>query len=487
MAGQRWLERLFDLNQLLGTEEAGGSSARILLLELSDILKADQGILYQFQPYSGKNYIERNVNSKFDWELSQQLEPGTGNAAEYVAKYGVSLQLQDEDGIDPTVILPLKQGTEKSCYYRPRGVILLPIMDSSRNTTGVIILMKTGNSSRGNPGFKKLSSVELKWLEKVMVQVVRCQTRTGWQKQLFLTLEGMVKTLIRAIERRNQSFAGHSEKMALYALKIAGAVSRASRGKWEQYNFSPIRRLGIYFAALAHDVGKLAIPDRILQKNRKLSKQKMQALRYLLAYLEETEIIDDMEEIYRVIEETNKLGQIKNNLKRRLEEIAEIEYALPDQEVKRLLSEDDLEQLIVAEGNLNSAEREIVANHPCETYRILKELPWPQELKDIPWIAALHHERLDGTGYPWGLKGDEIPLEARILAVADIYEALTASDRPYRDQISHEKAVEIVEKEAANGKIDGDIVRLFIDSGLWKEESNEDFLLEVMTAAIDGL
>jgi HD-GYP domain-containing protein (c-di-GMP phosphodiesterase class II) len=129
-------------------------------------------------------------------------------------------------------------------------------------------------------------------------------------------------------------------------------------------------------------------------------------------------------------------------------------------EILTLLDDNHAEALLVKFGNLTSKEREIMESHAKMTYDILSNIPWPDELGDIPSIAANHHERLDGSGYYKGLKGDDIHCSSKILAVLDVYEALTSSDRPYRSPLSSEKAFEILKQEAYQGKLDIRIIEI---------------------------
>jgi HD-GYP domain-containing protein (c-di-GMP phosphodiesterase class II) len=152
----------------------------------------------------------------------------------------------------------------------------------------------------------------------------------------------------------------------------------------------------------------------------------------------------------------------------RLEALARQTFPGPGGEPRPLLQPAELELLTLPEGNLNEAERREIESHVMYSTRFLETLPWPANLRRIPEIVALHHEKLDGSGYPAGLKASDIPLEARILSIADIFDALTAPDRPYRTSMPPGRALEKLTDEARRGAVDADLVAVFERSGAWK-------------------
>ncbi|MBC7196977.1 MAG: HD domain-containing protein, partial [Deferribacterales bacterium] len=133
----------------------------------------------------------------------------------------------------------------------------------------------------------------------------------------------------------------------------------------------------------------------------------------------------------------------------------------------RLLEDAEYGCLSVKRGTLTEEERKEIESHVYHTYDYLNKIPWTQKLKDVPKIACMHHEKIDGTGYPFGLKGEEIHIYGRIMAVADIFDALTAKDRPYKKAVSVDVALKIIQEEAENNKLDKDIVRFFIDKQIY--------------------
>ncbi|HEB67336.1 MAG TPA: hypothetical protein ENI93_05255, partial [Gammaproteobacteria bacterium] len=133
-----------------------------------------------------------------------------------------------------------------------------------------------------------------------------------------------------------------------------------------------------------------------------------------------------------------------------------------------LLGDYEFSVLSFAHGSLNPEERREIESHVSHTFEFLSLIPWTRPLARIPEIAHAHHEKLDGTGYPLGLSADEIPVQSKIMAIADIYDALTAGDRPYREGISSDLALNILENEVKEGKLDGDLFKVFVDSEAYR-------------------
>jgi len=144
-----------------------------------------------------------------------------------------------------------------------------------------------------------------------------------------------------------------------------------------------------------------------------------------------------------------------------LKKISSIPFIDIDGQSKQLLSERELNKLLVRKGNLTSDERDIIQQHPSLTHTILKSISWGKNLKNVPLIAACHHEKLNATGYPWNLKDEDIPFPSKILAIVDIFDALTAEDRPYKPPLSHDVTFRILHEEAANNHIDKDLLTIF--------------------------
>jgi hypothetical protein len=177
------------------------------------------------------------------------------------------------------------------------------------------------------------------------------------------------------------------------------------------------------------------------------------------AQLEEE--VAQLNHYWKLLLETNEPQILAEEPLAQLKELAQCTYRDIDGQLKPLITEEEWMQLIVQRGNLTREERESIQFHVTHTYEFLKRIPWTKQLKDVPTIAYGHHEKLDGTGYPLGLKEHNIPIQSQMMAIADIYDALTAGDRPYKKRLTVNTALKILRQEAAQNKLNQDLVNLF--------------------------
>ncbi|MCC6130520.1 MAG: HD domain-containing protein, partial [Acidobacteria bacterium] len=320
-------------------------------------------------------------------------------------------------------------------------------------------------------------------------------------KKLF---EDFAQAAIVAVEQRDPTTAGHSSRVAELTEALARIVDRASDGPYAEIVFTKEELHEIRTAALLHDFGKIAVPEKVLVKSKKLEPEELSRIRdrfdfaleaadtadyrNLLIRLmdagvapraEDLRLIDiqryeraqelesQFEEIRRANEPTvlpkEAAGKLRGLLTRTWRDRRGITSALLREEEFRLLS--------IPKGSLSLEERLQIQSHVSQTYRFLSSIPWTPELARIPEIAYAHHEKLDGSGYPRALRSDSIVVPSRILTVCDIYDALTASDRPYKKAVSREGALRILEDEARLGLLDAWLVQIFIGERIWLRAS----------------
>jgi hypothetical protein len=306
-----------------------------------------------------------------------------------------------------------------------------------------------------------------------------------------------LQTLAKTLDVRSPYTGKHIERMTDLAMMLAEAVHESDEPPFAEIRFSADEMRSIHLAALVHDIGKIAISDTLIEKATKLEGvcDRIELVRLraeLIKAQRRAEILEEalekcggdpdaareawhgfareMDEVMRLLEASNRPEPPLPP--GRAEWIHEIgpRYRYRTNEGDRpLLEPEEREALSVPEGSLTEKERRIINGHIDETRRSLERLTFPEKFRRVPEIAGAHHEKLDGTGYPQGLKGEEISLEARILAIADIFEALTAADRPYKRANPLSEAMRILFEMAEKGKLDADLVRLFYEKGLYRE------------------
>jgi HD-GYP domain-containing protein (c-di-GMP phosphodiesterase class II) len=280
-------------------------------------------------------------------------------------------------------------------------------------------------------------------------------------------------------------------------MTIANKINEKKQGPFAAVIFSEDQMRELHMAAWLHDVGKITTPEHVVDKSTKLEKvydrisdvkTRFELLKreYQLAMQEtknnkagnsqekvESEF-KKLDEEYQFLVHINSGSEfVQDEMIERIKEIGKRKWRVNSQKLP-LLTEDEIYNLSIRRGTLNDEERSIVNNHAAITHRMLEKLPFPKKLQKIAEYAAAHHEKIDGSGYPLGLKGDQLPLQSRIIALADIFEALTAKDRPYKKGKTVAEALKIMEFMVKDQHIDADLFELFIGEEIYKEYASRE-------------
>jgi HD-GYP domain-containing protein (c-di-GMP phosphodiesterase class II) len=312
--------------------------------------------------------------------------------------------------------------------------------------------------------------------------------------------EGFVNASVTAIESRDPTTSGHSQRVATLTVGLAEMVDRTD-GLYQSIHFTPDRIKEIEYAALLHDFGKVGVREKVLVKAKKLYEDERETLLQRFDYIrkwvesdalrrkldavvkegagalermmgeldgEERRRLGEVDDFVAFILKANEPTVMAEGSFERLAEIAQHRYTDPRGESRPFLTPSEMDALKLPRGSLTAQERLEIESHVVHTYNFLENIPWGRRLGAIPTIAGSHHEKLDGTGYPRGLKGDEIRIESRMMTIADIFDALTASDRPYKKAVPLDKALDILGYEVKDGKCDKELLRIFVDSKVWQ-------------------
>jgi 3',5'-cyclic-nucleotide phosphodiesterase len=315
-------------------------------------------------------------------------------------------------------------------------------------------------------------------------------------------LDGFVRASVQAIEERDPVTAGHSFRVASYAERLATALDRASDPVLRRISFSKEQLREIRYAALLHDFGKVGVREHVLRKEKKLHHADMRLLeqrfRYARACMErhayhtlaQRHIEEDWSAaLFRdekartdagLAEEAARLDGFLATIRSANEPAISRGAALPDLrdivhhacldlegQPLPLLEEHEVAALNITRGCLTLDERRQIEEHVVDSYSFLVLIPWTRDLSGVPAIAHGHHEKLDGSGYPMGLAGPQISIQTRILTICDIYDALTAGDRPYKKAMPVDQALDLMREECDAGHIDARLFQVFVDAGAW--------------------
>jgi HD-GYP domain-containing protein (c-di-GMP phosphodiesterase class II) len=279
--------------------------------------------------------------------------------------------------------------------------------------------------------------------------------------------EQFVRASVKAIEVRDASTQGHSARVADLTVRQAEAVNAVDAGPFRDLHFDADQLREMRYASLLHDFGKVAVPEYIFGKAKKLPDGRLDTirLRFLLAMEQAGDARQraELADLLRTVESANEPRVIAAEVDTVLDVLARLTYRDVDGE-RPLLDESEIEFLQIPRGSLSSEERRTMEQHVTQSFYFLREIPWTRTpWQHVPEMAYGHHEHLDGTGYPRGLKGAEIVPQVRMLTISDVFDALTAKDRPYKPALSVERALDVLVREFADrGKVDRDLLDLFI-------------------------
>jgi HD-GYP domain-containing protein (c-di-GMP phosphodiesterase class II) len=391
--------------------------------------------------------------------------------------------------------------------YHTRSVLAVPMINLTGAVFGVVQLI----NKKRNPRRPLRHSDDVDELvipmdarTQMLVETLASQAGVAMENALLYDeikdiFEGFVRASVLAIEQRDPTTSGHSFRVARLTRHLAQLVDRQAEGPLAAYRFSESQLKEIETAAVLHDFGKVGVREDVLVKAKKLYPPELKIIRARFDFVRrsiEKEAIDeqlrltqeqaseevlhqaagrcdaaiaDLEECWRIICAANEPTVLPEGDFNRIIEIAQRTYRDLHGQGQPLLSREEVESLQIAKGSLTDDELEEIRSHVRHSISFLQQIPWGRSMRNIPLYAGAHHERLDGTGYPRGLRADEIPFPAQIMAVADIFDALTAADRPYKKAVSLERALDILRWEAKDNHVDHTLVDLFIQAKAYEE------------------
>jgi HD-GYP domain-containing protein (c-di-GMP phosphodiesterase class II) len=390
--------------------------------------------------------------------------------------------------------------------YLTRSMLAVPLISQRDEVIGVIQLINK----------KRDHAVKLLTKQDVDAQVVAFDERSEellgmvaaqagvsletaiLYEEIRKLFEGFVKASVEAIESRDPTTSGHSRRVADLTVGLAKIVDAESNGPYASASFSPEDLRELEYASLLHDFGKIGVREKVLVKAKKLYDERLDLLRLRFDYVARSIEADVLTRKVRALESgapkeqlaaldaelaarkaaieaswasvcsANEPTVLSQGDFARIEEIASETYADLRGDVRPLLDDEEVTCLKVSRGSLTSQEFDEIRSHVSHTFRFLSRIPWGKSLQRVPVIAGAHHERLNGTGYPNRLKAEEIPVQSKMMSVADIYDALTASDRPYKKAVPVERAIDILDYSVKDGHLDPELVRIFKQARVWE-------------------
>ena len=426
------------------------------------------------------------------------------SVAGYVADTGQTLVLPDVYDLPPDAAYTFNRSIDAQFGYRSKSMLVIPMRSHRDEIVGVVQLI-----NRKRDFDARLTDAEVTEREVVpfdqratdLVTAIASQAAVAIENSLLYEdierlFEGFVKAAVTAIEQRDPTTSGHSGRVATLTVGLAQAVdSGGASGAYHSLRFSKEELRELRYAALLHDFGKVGVREQVLVKQKKLYQWDLGAIRARFAWLQQQADIsyereranyllehgraryeaaitqlDETRAIRRTelgrwldaIVASNEPTVLAERNFQALQEVGAQLFTDFEGIERQLLDEHELKFLMIERGNLDERERREIESHVTHTFSFLERIPWTRELRGIPNIAYGHHEKLNGRGYPRGISGNDIPVQTRMMTISDIYDALTATDRPYKRAVSPERALDILHMEAKDGMIDTVLLEAFV-------------------------
>ena len=503
-----------DVNQLLG----------LILTKVREITGADAGSLYIVEQGdrsagpSGKTaqglprlrfQLAQNDSVEFPYE-AHTLPITEESTAGYCALHGEVVELPDAYRIPNDRPYHFNPSLDEQSGYRTRSLLTLPMRNNKGEVLGVLQLINCQRDAHAKLATAGGTEKQVRAFPKSAIELglsLASQAAVAYENsRLYRDIEnlfdGFVRAAIKAIEQRDPTTSGHSQRVAEMTLALAEALSRdQSGGPDSGLQFSPAQMKELRYAALLHDFGKVGVREEVLVKAKKLhplqffrvldrfdyirrdieartAQQKVDVLLTTPAKKAADRLRALDEEAGRLLAELDRCVDFVGRINEptimpstefgALGEIATKTYRDARGKQQPYLTPDEVRSLSIARGSLNPDERRQIESHVVNSFNFLMQIPWTHEFRGIPQIAHAHHEKLNGKGYPRGLTAAEIPVQAKMMTICDIYDALVASDRPYKRAVSAERALDILRHCARDNEIDGDLFRVFVEAKIFQ-------------------
>jgi HD-GYP domain-containing protein (c-di-GMP phosphodiesterase class II) len=509
----RELRQVSEVGTALATVRDHQVLLTMILTKARELSRSDAGSLYLLDEAEGPAALRWKLaqNDSIDVVgFEERVLPITRKSlAGYVAMTGETLVIDDAYDLPAGAEYSINTSFDQANNYLTKSMLVFPMTNHVGELIGVLQLI-----NRKRPGAPaKLTAetvpAEVISFDNEIIDIMRAlagQAAVAVENNLLYEsierlFEGFVNAAVSAIEQRDPTTSGHSFRVADLTVELARVVDRLDDGIYSAVRFSSDQVREIRYASLLHDFGKVGVREQVLVKEKKLYPMQLEGVRsrfefvmksiesesnrrkleHLLKYgrdgydgfaaevdAEAAAQIAKMQKDFAFVAQSNEPTVLPEGDFQYLQELATRQFADLRGDSKLLLDPEEARILSIRKGNLDPAERGEIESHVTHTFQFLTKIPWTKDLSHVADIAYAHHEKLNGRGYPRKLVAGDIPVQSRMMTVSDIYDALTASDRPYKRAISTERALDILNMEVNDGLLDRDLVTIFVDAKVYE-------------------
>jgi HD-GYP domain-containing protein (c-di-GMP phosphodiesterase class II)/ribonuclease BN (tRNA processing enzyme) len=500
-------QEIMAINLELSSETNRDKLLEKILSLLRKLTLADAGTLYlksrdkkslEFEVIQNDtlNISIGGTKNNLNWDpLPCEFEDGTENNQMVSIVCAKEKRIINIDDVYKTTEYQF-QGTkdfDKTTGYRSKSMLVIPLINHENEVMGVLQLI----NKKEKHEIKEFDKLDEQIIKSLASQAAMALTNTQLILSLEEFLDAFVSTIAKAIDAKSPYTTDHIGKVEKIALLLAKAINDDNTiYKDVKYSANNYKQIGL--AAWMHDIGKISMPDHIIDKATKLEKivdrieliedrfevlkkdAEIKYLKKLISENEYTKSINELESDIQFLKRINKGGEFMHDVDiNKLHKISKLTYVKNSKEIP-ILSQEEFKNLSITKGTLTPEEIDIVRSHAKLSLEMISTLPFPKKYKDVLNIACNHHEKLNGKGYPRGLSKEEITLEDRIMIFADVFEALTASKRPYKDAMKISEAYNILNSMVERNEIDGDLTEFFFNNIALEKYAKEALTLEQM-------
>lgn len=504
VAGARVADQLVEIGTALSAERDPSRVLELILQHGRAIAHADAGSMFVVEDNGAKLRFAAAHNdsvsidfSTFTMPVSERSIVGTavlsGRTVRVADLYASDVSQTHEGRFTHDRTL------DRSLGYQTRSMLTTPVITPEGRVLAVMQLINARDDDAGplrsdadfDTRVRAFTTEDEHLCNALASQAAVALENARLIADIEALFEGFVRASVHAIEQRDPTTSGHSQRVADLTVGLAKVADRADTAPFAAVRFDAEALREIEYAGLLHDFGKVGVREEVLVKAKKLYPHRLALVRERFAHMrtalmrdiwaaraqghDPAALQDRMAALSRaeaLVEASNEPSVLAAEASAELSALLDLDFEDSSGRCVRVVEPADVDALQVARGSLTASERREIEDHVRHTYDFLVRIPWTAGLSRIPEIAGKHHEYLDGSGYPERLPGPQIPMQARMMTVADIFDALTASDRPYKQAVPIDRALDILHAEVGRGKVDPDVLALFIEAEVWQTMSS---------------
>ena len=494
---KRDMAQLNRVGRALASEQNLDRLLDLILTSARELVSAEAGSIYLVigEGADRELLFAHTQNARVNWPSERFRMPLTPKAlAGYVASTGSLINVADVYELPPEVPYEFNRAFDLQTGYRTQSMLVVPMVDTEGAILGALALINRLEELEGAVRVVPFLAEHANLAQSLAGQAGVAVKNANLRAEIEQLFEGFVNASVTAIEARDPVTSGHSGRVAELTTGLAEAVNRTPNGPYGALTFTDRQLRELRYASLLHDFGKVGVREQVLVKAKKLEPHQLELVLQRLRQRELEEALgllsqawkggegfdparweqviqdrrEETERLMHLVQQSNEPTVLTQEVAEGLGLLEGLRFTHWTGEQQEVVAADDLACLRIRRGSLSEEERRQIESHVTHTFRFLERIPWTKDLAGIPDIAYAHHERMTGRGYPRKLEGSAIPVQSRAMAISDVFDALTARDRPYKVAVPVDRSLAILDEEAREGALDRALLDLFIEARVFE-------------------